>query len=254
MKGFITNYEDLQEWVRSTKVTAWNLYSGWPDKFSANHFLAKCDDESDPEASWELLKRMIEMSSSQGGRFTVYIPLPGNRGFSNRVQIGTVNQTANVAGMPGVGYPGVGVITVDEHDRRLKEFKEKMDLERRIEDLESQQGSSVGAFGKILDKVTEELDINNVFNALVAVFGPKLNPNMQPLQLSGTPVQQQHETEDHADGSGYTYDDPRLLIFLDSVRSKFGTDDEFYTFLSRVGAFFDKNPQVALSFFAGQNG
>lgn len=249
MKGFINNYEDLQEWIKSTKAVGWNLYSGWPEKFTASHFLGKSDDETDPDASWELLKRMIEMHSSAGGRFTVYVPLPGNRGFSTRIQIGNVNATANVAGMAGIGYPGLGVITVDEHERRLREFEEKMKLERRIEDLESQQGSSVGAFGKILDKITEELDINNVFNAAVAIFGPKLNPNMQPLQLSGTPVHDETEDE-HADGSGYTYDDPRLLVFLDKVRSKFGTAEEFYTFLLKVGEFFEKNPQLAMSFFA----
>lgn len=254
MKGFIDNYEDLQEWVKLTKNTAWNLYSGWPEKFSAQHFLAKCEDETDQDASWDLLKRMIEINSSQGGHFTVYIPAPGNRGFSTRVKIGTTNAAA-MAGVGGIGNPyALGMIPLQQHEDLLRREREVWELKKDIEDLRAQQGSSVGAFGKILDKVTEELDINNVFNALVAVFGPKLNPNMQPLQLSGTPVQQQHETEDHTDGSGYTYDDPRLLIFLDSVRSKFGTDDEFYTFLSRVGAFFDKNPQVALSFFAGQNG
>jgi hypothetical protein len=253
MKGFIDNYEDLQEWVKLTKNTAWNLYSGWPEKFSAQHFLAKCEDETDQDASFELLKRMIEMHTSQGGRFTIYVPAPGNRGFSTKVQIGTTaSAAAAMAGVAGIGNPyAIGMIPVGEHERRLKEFEEKMRLERRIEDLESQQGSSVGALSKFMDKITEELDVNNVFNALVAVFGPKLNPNLQPLQLSGTP--QQHE-EDHADGSGYTYDDPRMLVFLDTVRNKFSTDEEFYTFLSRVGAFFDKNPQMAMSFFAGQNG
>ncbi len=246
MKGFIDNYEDLQEWVKNTKATSWNLYAGWPEKFTTQHFLARNEEDSDADASWELLKRMIEMHSNQGGRFTVYIPLPSNRGYSTKIQIGTDKNAQT--GMAGIGYPGVGMITVEEHDRRLREYREKMELERRIEDLEAQQGSSVGAFSKILDKVTEELDVNNVFNALVAVFGPKLNPNMQPLQLSGTPVQE----ENHDDGSGYTYDDPRLLIFLDTVRCKFGTDEEFYTFLSRVGEFFDKNPQMAISFFAGQ--
>ena len=251
MKGYIDNYEDLQEWVKSTKVAAWNLYSGWPEKFSAQHFLAKCDDESDPEASWELLKRMIEMNSPQGGRFTVYIPSAGNRGFSNRVQIGTANTAASLGGMATMGNPyALGMIPVDELERRLRKERETWELQRRIEDLESQQEAGVGALSKIVDKLTSELDINNVFNAMVAIFGPKINPNMQPMQLSGTPV----DGETHADGSGYTYDDPRLLTFLDTIRCKFGSDEEFYTFLSRVGAFFDKNPQMAISFFAGQNG
>jgi hypothetical protein len=252
MKGYINNYEDLQDWVKNTKQTAWNLYSGWPEKFSATHFLAKCEDESEAETSWELLKRMLEINASNGGNFTVYIPQPGNRGFSTRVQIPANNPAAANAGVAGIGNPyAIGMIPAVEHERRMREFEEKMRLERRIEDLESQQGSSVGAVGKILDKITEELDINNVFNALVAVFGPKLNPNMQPMQLAGTPVAA--DPGEHADGSGYNYDDPRLLVFLDTVRCKFGTDEEFYTFLGRVGAFFDKNPQMAISFLAGQN-
>lgn len=252
MKGFIDNYEDLQDWVKNTKQTAWNLYAGWPEKFVASHFLAKCDDESDADASWDLLKRMIKINAAQGGRFTIYIPLPGNRGFSTRIQIGNANAATSVAGMAQMGNPySIGMIPLEEHERRLKEFEEKMRLERRIEDLEAQQGSSVGVIGKLMDKI-DDLDINNVFNAIVAVLGPKINPNMQPMQLSGTPVPP--DPGEHADGSGYTYDDPRLLVFLDTVRSKFGTDEEFYTFLTRVGAFFDKNPQMALSFFAGQNG
>jgi len=251
MKGYIDNYEDLAEWIKNTKQTAWNLYAGWPEKFSATHFLAKCEDESDADASWELLKRMIEINASNGGNFTVYIPQPGNRGFSTRVQIRSNNPAAANAGVAGIGNPyALGMIPVGEHERRLKEFEEKMRLERRIEDLEAQQGSNVGVIGKLMDKL-DDLDINNVFNAVVAVLGPKINPNMQPMQLSGTPV---GDPGEHADGSGYTYDDPRLLEFLDSVRSKFNTDEEFYTFLTKVGAFFDKNPQMALSFFAGQNG
>lgn len=253
MKGFIDNYEDLQEWVKSTKVTSWNLYHGWPEKFVTSHFLARCDDESDPDVSWDLLKRMIEINASQGGRFTLYIPLPSNRGFTTRIQIGNANGATSVAGMATMGNPySMGMIPMQQHEDLLRREKETWELKKRLEDLEAQQGSSVGAVGKIIDKITEELDINNVFNALVAVFGPKLNPNMQPMQLAGTPVAA--DPGEHADGSGYTYDDPRLLEFLDSVRSKFNTDDEFYTFLSRVGAFFDKNPQMALSFFAGQNG
>lgn len=252
MKGYIDNYEDLAEWIKNTKQTAWNLYAGWPEKFSATHFLAKCEDESDADASWELLKRMIEINASNGGNFTVYIPQPGNRGFSTRIQIRSNNPAAANAGVAGIGNPyALGMIPMQQHEDLLRREKEMWEMKKEIEDLKSQQGSSVGALGKIMDKITEELDINNVFNALVAVFGPKLNPNMQPMQLSGTPV---GDPGEHADGSGYTYDDPRLLEFLDSVRSKFKTDEEFYTFLTRVGAFFDKNPQMALSFFAGQNG
>lgn len=251
MKGYIDNYEDLQEWVKSTKQPLWNLYSGWVEKFGQQHLLAKNEEDTDPETSFEHLQRMIEMNSRQGGRFTVYIPQPGNRGFSTRVQIGGSTAIAGISGMATMGNPyALGMIPADELERRLRKERETWDLQRRIEDLESQQEAGVGAFSKIVDKLTSELDINNVFNAMVAIFGPKLNPNMQPMQLSGTPLGE----ETHADGSGYTYDDPRLLTFLDTVRCKFGNDEEFYTFLTRVGAFFDKNPQMAISFFAGQNG
>lgn len=250
MKGYIDNYEDLQEWVKATKQPLWNLYAGFVEKFGQQHLLAKNEEDTDPESSFEHLQRMIEMNSKQGGRFTVYVPQPGNRGFSVRVQIGSATTMAGIGAMSTMGNPYMlGMIPADELERRLKKERETWEMERRIEDLEAQQEAGVGAFGKIVDKITSELDVNNVFNALVAVFGPKLNPNMQPMQLSGTPL----DADTHADGSGYTYDDPRLLVFLDTVRNKFGTDEEFYTFLSRVGAFFDKNPQMAISFFAGQN-
>ena len=123
MKGYIDNYEDLAEWVKNTKQTAWNLYSGWPEKFTAAHFLAKCEDESEPDTSWELLKRMIEINSANGGNFTVYIPQPGNRGFSTRVQI--KGAASSVAGMATMGNPySMGMIPMQQHEDLLRREKE----------------------------------------------------------------------------------------------------------------------------------
>lgn len=249
MKGYIDNYEDLQVWVESTKQPLWNLYSGWVEKFGQQHLLAKNEEELDPEQSFNQLRRMIEINSPQGGHFTVYIPQPSNRGFSTRIKIAGAAGVAGVGGFAGVGNPyALGMIPMDQHEKAIRKEKEMWELQHQVEALREQQEAGVGVVSKLVDKITSELDINNVFNALVAVFGPKLNPNMQPMQLSGTPVGEQ----DHSDGSGYTYDDPRLLPFLDTIRCKFSTDEEFYTFLGRVGAFFDKNPQMAMTFFAGQ--
>lgn len=251
MKGYIDNYEDLRTWVESTKQPLWNLYSGWIDKFGQSHLLAKNEEETDPEESFNSLRRMIEINSPQGGQFTIYIPQPGNRGYSTRIRIASAVVPSGIA---GISNPySVGMMPVGEHERRLKEFEEKMRLERRIEDLESQQESSLGVVGKVMDKFTNELDINNVLKFAVAILGPRMNLNpdmLRAVQLSGTPVA---EAEDTHDGTGYTYDDPRLLEFLDAIRSQFGTDEEFYNFLTKVGAFFQKNPQIAIGFFAGQN-
>jgi len=251
MKGYIDNYEDLRTWVESTKQPLWNLYSGWIDKFGQSHLLAKNEEETDPEESFNSLRRMIEINSPQGGQFTVYIPQPGNRGFSTRIRIASA---ASVAGVAGVGNPYMmGMVPMNELEQRIRKERETWELQRRIDDLEAAQESSVGVIGKVMDKITSELDINNLLKFAVAILGPRMNVNpdmLRAVQLSGTPVA---EAEDTHDGTGYTYDDPRLLEFLDTIRSQFGTDEEFYNFLTKVGAFFQKNPQIAIGFFAGQN-
>lgn len=251
MKGYIDNYEDLLTWFEATGENRWNLYAGFIDKFNQAHLLAKQEDgDFDKEESFALLKRMIGINSAHGGQFTIYVPQPGGRGFTTRMRVAS-------AMMPGVGgFPAMqgnpymlGMIPVNEVEERIRREKQSWELEKRIEELEAEKESSVGAVGQFMNKIAQEIDINNLLKMAVAVFGSRLNVNPETLravQLAGTP-------EEVPEGTGYTYDDPRILDFLDSIRSKFASEEEFYGFIGRVGQFFEKNSALALQFF-NQNG
>ena len=253
MKGYINNYEDLRTWFELNEETRWNLYNGFVTKFNNVHVLAKQENNDlDKEESYNLLKQIISMNSSRGGQFTVYMIGPGNRG--PMVHVGIDSAT-----MPGVGGYGAmagnpymqGLVPISEIDERIRRERQTWDMERRIEDLEAEKESSVGAVGQFFNRVTQDLDINRLINMAVVMMSSRMNVNpelIKAVQLSGTPEQQQQPD----DGTGYTYDDPRLLEFLDGIRSKFQDDESFYAFLARVGEFFQQNTAMAMQFFTSK--
>lgn len=248
MKGYITDYENLQTWFEMTGETRWNLYSGFLDKFNNAHILAKQENaEMDVEESFNILKNMIQINSPHGGQFTVFVTGPGNRGYITRMRIASA-MTPGVAGFPQMaGYPGMGMVSVGELEERIRRERREWELERRIEDLEAEKESSVGAVGQFFNRVTQDLDINNLIKMGMAMWGSRvgMNPDhLRAVQLSGTPDEDQH-----ADGTGYTYEDPQVLTFLDSIRCNFATDEEFLAFLAKVENFFHHNRDMALNFF-----
>lgn len=254
MKGYITDYEDLRTWFEQTDETKWNLYSGFIDKFNNVHMLAKQENgDLEKEESFDLLKKMIGMNSNHGGQFTIYVTGPGNRGFITRMRIPAM-ATPGVGGYPAMGGNpyGMGMISIHEMEEKRRTDRMIWELEQKVNDLEGERESSVGALGQFFNRVTQDLDINKILNMAMVMLSSRMNVNpelMKAVQLSGMPEQHPQQPDD---GTGYTYDDPRLLEFLDSIRSKFPDDESFYGFLARVGEFFQQNTAMAMQFFTSK--
>lgn len=251
-KAAMTNLEDLERWFQQCGSVEWNLYRGHQDKLNSLHLIAS-QKQSDVgmDESWDKLSQFIEMNTRQGGDITVYIPAGGNnRGFLAHFSVNTPGAMAGL-GQPGamsaMGAWGMGFIPIEEHERRAKELREKWDLERRLEDLEAENESRGGIWGNIAKEALSGIDVNQLIKMAYVGLMAKFNPGAINPQISINGMGMQTGAEDEQ------YDDQEeespLANFVARTRPHFATDQEYLAFLDKVADFFEKNTQMAKSFF-----
>ena len=241
--------DDLKVWFDMANSAEWNLYRGHQDKFNAAHQIASQRAQVSMEESWDQLSRFIEMNTRNGGDVTIYIPGGGNgRGYVVHYSLERSGAMAGL-GQPGsmMGAWGMGFIPVEEHERRAKELREKWDLERRLEDLEAENESRGGVWGNIAKEALSGVDVNQVLKMLYVGVMSKFNPGAINPQISinGMGMQTGAEEEQYDDQE----EENPLANFVARTRPHFATDQEYLDFLDKVATFFEKNTQMAKSFF-----
>lgn len=261
MKGYINSYDGLETWFRRIGSNRWNLYRGHVDKVSDNRstIIYKLDsNEVDLEESWRLLREMLEINSGAGGNFTVYVPGKAqNHGFSSFF---TAPNTlpARSAGIAGFeGNAAYGLIPQSDVDKLLAREKKVWELERRLEDMEAASGAQLSGFDRVVNNLLEDGTLGAVIQQIagygLGILAAKLGVGAAaPAAVSMSGFNQGDTAHDDEDDEIERED--YAIALVNRFRPFFQGEQELRSFLEKVAAFFEKNPELAKNFFNFQNG
>lgn len=232
---YISDISAVETWFRQLGKPNWKLLRGFHDKTRGKASIYVQDQEGmDMDEAWELLQNMIEINSSGGGQFTIFVPTStSGQGQSIFLQIGEVGSTGSpkVAGAPAVGYvPKSEVAELIAKERKMWE------LERRLEDMEAAAGANAEWTDVIKEKIAE-VDLTPVIAGLTQMFARR-GVSLQGTQGDYQPPQAE------APADGYQYDGDRLMPILDDIHNHFSTQDEFLAFLEALRDMFVQNPEL----------
>jgi len=230
----------------------WSLYRGHIEKMNNVHTLGKnTDQEIGMEDSWEMLRKMIEINSGDGGDFTIYVMNnPSNRGWS------TYYRKEGPATQSGIGnlpqqYTQMGFVPKDQVQEEIRKEKEKWDLERRLEDMEAMLDSIQSMGEQFLGSIMQTVDWNQILapfaKAIAAAAGGKLNPEaMKNAQVS---IQGQPEGGPAVDdGEPMRIEFDRINPALGALAAHYEDPEDFYRALDGLAVWASQNPETLKQF------
>lgn len=252
-KNYMTDWEGLEEAIKTSGSTKWNLYRGFVNNHANRSVMIykQDNDEIDHDQSFEDLKKRIEWNSAGGGDFTVFIPgKASNHGYSIWFRVPGVNSaaTASVAGLP-VNYAQMGFVTREELDRERRLWE----LERENEELQEAINGPSNFWQNMLAGVMQDGTVQELIKGVVEMGKIYMQQKMAPVPgarvaMQGFPPVQNPAPEPADDSAEpYEYDD-KAFDFLDSVRITFGGNEQaFYKFLDDLRTVYESNPQGSVT-------
>lgn len=242
VKNVISSQENLWTWFEKLNCPTWNLYRGFHNKLLHSQLIYRqTDTNKTVEESFDELVELTNMQSGSGAQFTIYVPyMSGNKGASIFYGLGAYASGRGSA-INGLPQTGMGVVSINDVDRRIQEARNLWELEKTVEDLQAAERGRMSFWETMMEKVVEEVDLNKVFDQIGAIATAALSK--RPVSLQGTPGEAINQPEAPA----YEYAEEVILPFLDSIRQHFDTNEEFANFLQNVQTKFQQNPRVFIS-------
>lgn len=254
----LTDITALQSWYLALNTPQWNLYRGFHNKMPVNAILKQQNDQLPLQDSWDLLANMINAQSSQGGQFTVYVP--AYAGGKGAVQHLSINMALSPS-VAGYGVPNAGLagyppnmsdfVSAQELERRISDERERWELKKKVEDMESQLDSATDWQDIVMAKVME-IDPNtivaNLGGFLQQFMAPKPGVQLRGLAHEMAPPVASGEDTDQPEEEVYHYPTERLVPALDTIRQHFESDEAFMLAFEQLAVMFNQNPE----FFKGQ--
>lgn len=242
----ISSVEDLKVWFMAHKRPEWSLMHGFQDGVQQRGQIYRNQDEGiTMEESWDLLEQMIRINTSQGARFTVFVPNndAGNRGHVVKLQIGEAPSPFGSPYATGIaGYGAPGMISKAEVAELIEEKRQVWELQKRIEDLETRP--ALNGLGDVLKEKLLESDFTPVIAGIMEMFNTLVRSMTNKNRTQPLAVSVQGAPEDEAAHHGFVYDSDRIIPCLDRIRPHFSTDDEFYAFMDKISSKFAENPAM----------
>lgn len=254
--GYISKIEDLKFWFDEIDKPHWNLYRGHLTKMVPSQLIYKNDKPGmEVTSSFDLLQQIIEMNSGGGGKFTVFVPIANNRGYSTHIGL-NLNGRSSSFSLGAIPAQMQGYVSMNDVDKRIEEARERWELQKRIEDLEAAQDANTPISEKVMEHVLQEGGIGeivkmcgHVLNGLVARIS--MPPGKTQVSLSGFDQEHTGQPKNQVPPAtqpssppedGYIYDQNKILDFLNPIRGHFDDEQEFYGFLNNVAFMFCSNP------------
>lgn len=237
----LNSLESLSNWFELQGQTQWTLFSGHHQKMPQHSIIHKqAAANKDKAESLALLEELILDASQNGGHFTVFIPISGSKGVSQRLSINVPNQHSRNAAVSGIS--SVGMIPESRVQGMINAALEKDRLIRENEDLRAAMAANQSIGERITDRLFEHSDqLMPAINALVGRLVGMI-PQAQPIALQGV---QQNPPSPMGQGqaTSYNYEAGEFLPVFNSIRPHFASDREFYDFLRGVSAYFLQSPE-----------
>lgn len=232
MQGGIRNINSLKQWFTDVGLPFFTLsyYGG-----SSNQVIMRNVAIEDMGEAWELLKRQV-LAQSEGDRATMQL-IVYKKGAANNYEAKTNIDifragAESLPAMEGIGSLSAGYVDEAKIAGMIAEAREKWDMERRVEDLETQLNSPSDDW---MDKgmaFIERIGATPFGQAFAAKFlGGNLPPYIPAAQVAGHPSA--NEPQD-------TFEED-----IDKTAELLGVDD---TVLARkLRQLVETNPELAKS-------
>lgn len=247
----LTSIDNVKWWFDNLPFDdrRWKLYHGHIDNMALRSKLFMESKKSvEPEEAWDLLRQALQVSSQIGGKYTLYVPISdrANHGPNAKINLNEVQKAnSSIGGIPE------GYISSNELERRLHEQRHKIELERRIEDLEAASQANLS---------WHEMAQDWLFNQggaemLVPHLGPMVSgllPGLKTLGSVSPGQQQQAPTEDEPQGQAATDENPELEL-LEGMRAMFQTDEEYLQAVKGIKEKIERNPSALFAILQNMN-
>lgn len=264
-RGAIGDYSGLSFWFDSVLKTEehakWNLYRGHLNKVGenrANQIYKQDDADMSKEDSFDLLMQMIQVNSSEGGDFTIYIPqksqnVPNGVAFfrAPNTPVRSAYGHSQIAGFPAAGM--AGMLTKDDVKEMIEKERDGWEKDRKIEELEAELESKAGIGGMIMQQISQDGTLGKLMEmgvgALIQIASNLAtkktalagfdHPAGIATQSAPTPAPQ-----GNIDQQIIEYDSDRIVNALDKMVVHFSNVEDFYTALDRLADKFAENPAM----------
>lgn len=245
---YLSDLDGLQDWFELNQTGKepkpyFTLWRGFEPQ--QNRLILRNEEVGEADKSFELLRDLIQMHSTGGGTFRVYLTSkPGhNMGVHTIVKL-PGSMPANVAGINGAGGGSFGIYGSAQEmvEAEVRRRMEVYELKQEVEALKmgSSENSAIGQFKELMEYPA--------FQNLVQMFGMKMmgmapvqnQPRPQPIPDAST------DTAMHgAEMDGYDYD--VVEPALDKLRRVFPNNVEMT--LSKLADWAAQNPDTARNLF-----
>ncbi len=192
MQGSITNIEALEKWFKSNNLPYFSLkYAGQGEKIIFRNELW-----DDIEEAWEHLRDQVT-AQADGGRAMLEL-LVYNKGKANhplRTNIDIRVQPTSVAGIAGIGFPGL----YGNMEGYIAQRIELEMLKRDNEELQAQIENPTNTWERIIDKLGNSPHLSGIAQVLIsslfakapvsapAIAGNGSSPLDEAAEILGTP-------------------------------------------------------------------
>jgi len=235
-KGAYNSIEDFKREFFILNRPYYSVYNGHSKAQTELSF--RLQDEEDIEKSWNILEPILFSRLRGGGKLTVFIndKKLANGGYTIYLDIPGPNNMPN-AGM-GSPYlnPTFGNFDLDK-EKRLWE------MEHTINQLQADKDANIGAFDKILNRLGENLPIEQICMHFIQKFAP--------IQAGGamngpTGIKGQTIETINAEAQELTAEEnERLRVAIIRLSKHF---PDFISTVEQLADTLDKNPSMAAMF------
>jgi hypothetical protein len=240
MKAALRKIDDLREWFFEMKMPFWSLWNGFSKEIKER--AAYNNDISNLEESWDQLENHLRRKTSTGGRVTIFITekFGSPNGVTEYLELQSTSNGNAIAGIPNADPYTIAGKSLEVHISEQVNAKiESYEKDRKIKDLEEQLAAKNEGSGlnKILNRVADELPVDQVVMALISFFTGK---------IATTAISGIHAKDENLEETNELSDEQALII-NNALTRIMNTFPDIPDFLTKLADWIEKNPAMAKS-------
>lgn len=239
MKAALRNLNDLREWFFEMKRPYWTLWNGFSKETKERAALN--NDIPNIEDAWDQLENHLRRKTFSGGRLTIFVTDTAgtSNGVTEYLELPS-STSAAISGIPNSDPYTIAGKSLEVHISEQVNAKiESYEKDRKIKDLEEQlaaKNEGTG-FNKILNRVAEELPVDQVVMALISFFTGK---------LAKTAISGIHAKDENIEETNELSEEQATIINTALTRIM-NTFPDIPDFLTKLAEWIEKNPAMAKS-------
>lgn len=240
MKAALRKIDDLREWFFEMKLPYWTLWNGFSKE--SKERAALNNDIPNIEEAWDQLENHLRRKTFSGGRLTIFVTDKAgtSNGVTEYLDLPSSTNGNAISGIPNSDPYTIAGKSLEVHISEQVNAKiESYEKDRKIKDLEEQLAAKYEGtgFNKILNRVAEELPVDQVVMALISFFTGK---------FAKTAISGIHAKEENLEENNELSEEQAVTINTALTRIM-NTFPDIPDFLTKLADWIEKNPAMAKS-------